>query len=403
MPTSIIPGLILALPGVLAAFFGLYLVTLAAASAVGRRPELHAVHAPRSKLTVIVPAHDEELLVGRCVESLLSQSYPRELFHVVVIADNCSDGTQSVARQAGAEVMVRQEPDLVGKGHALRWAMDRVLSRPEAVDAMVVVDADSVADRQLLAALAAELEAGHVVVQADYSLLEEAAPGRSEMAEVGFLLFHRVRFRGRARLGMPASLVGNGMLFSRRVLEDHPWSAFTGAEDLEYSIQLRLAGIRPRFAAMGRLAGPGAASRGGALTQRLRWEGGRFHVLRTQLLRLILESFRRRDPGLLDAAIDLATPPLSLLSLGVLAGLAVTTLAVIAGIASWWSAISWAAALLSIPAFVFIGLIAAGAPDKAWRVLVRAPGFVAWKLVAYSRLLRGHDVRRWDRTDRVVS
>src|SRR4029077_18728308 len=96
----------------------------------------------------------------------------------------------------------------------------------------------------------------------------------------GMLLFHRVRFSGRARLGMAANIVGNGMLFSRAVLEAHPWDAFTGAEDLEYSMHFALAGVRPRFAPAARVAGPGAATRQGAVRQRLRWEGGRFYVAR---------------------------------------------------------------------------------------------------------------------------
>jgi hypothetical protein len=247
------------------------------------------------------------------------------------------------------------------------------------------------------------MEAGHEVVQADYELLEEPGRQRSEMAQVGFLLFHRVRFRGRARLGMAANLVGNGMLFSRRVLEAHPWSAFTGVEDLEQSIHLRLAGIRPRFAAAARVAGPGPASGAGAVRQRLRWEGGRFHVVRQQLGRLIRAAAVRRDPRLLDAALDLATPPLAMLSLAVIAGALLSVVAAGAGTVPWWAAAPWAIGVVAIPLYVVIGLWSAGAPAKTWRVVLRGPLFMGWKLVTYSRLLRGHDVSRWDRTDRVAS
>ena len=73
------------------------------------------------------------------------------------------------------------------------------------------------------------------------------------MLAAGFLLFQRVRFGGRARLGMPANLVGNGMLFGRSVLEAHPWNAFTGVEDLEYSMRLRLAGMAERANSSGRV------------------------------------------------------------------------------------------------------------------------------------------------------
>ena len=395
-------ALVIAVPGAVLAGFGLYLFTLAAAG-VRQRPEANpAPLAPSKRLTILVPAHNEESLVGRCVLSLLSQAYPSDLVRTVVVADNCSDATEFNARAAGADVMVRLQPDTRGKGYALRWAMDRVLATADPPDAIVVVDADSVADERLLSALAAELEAGHEVVQADYTLMDERGAGTSDVAKAGFLLFHRVRFSGRARLGMAANLVGNGMLFARRVLEAHPWDAFIGAEDLEYSIRLRLAGIRPRFAPAAHVSGPGPASRTGALNQRLRWEGGRFFIFRRQFLALVEAAISRRDPRLLDAALDLATPPLGLLSLMVAGGGLVSAIAVMTHVAPAWAIVPWVVAATAIPGFVLVGLWSAGAPGSTWGVVLKAPQFLGWKVAAYARLVRGYDVRRWDRTDRVI-
>lgn len=394
--------MLLALPGVVVSVLSLYLVTLAVASMVYRLPPPPKQSTATRRLTVVVPAHDEESLIGRCVRSLLAQSYPRALFRVVVVADNCSDATAAEAEASGAGVIVRDERDVRGKGHALRWAMDRLLAEADPPDAIVVVDADSVADPNLLFALAAELDAGHDVVQADYSLLKDGDSEKFELVNAGFVLFHRVRFSGRACLGMAANLVGNGMLLSRRVLEAYPWDAFTGVEDLEYSMRLRLAGIRPRFAPAARVAGPGPASRSGAVRQRLRWEGGRFHVVRKQLLRVVRAAIVRRDLYLLDAALDLATPPLTLLSLAIMVGSVLGAIAITAGLAPWWSLAPWIIALVAIPAFVGIGLWAAGASSTTWRALAKAPSFLVWKVPVYLRLFRGFDVRRWDRTDRAV-
>jgi len=393
-------GALLALPGVVFAGFGLYLLILALASASGRR-EQPVVAAPANRLVVIVPAHNEEQLVARCVTSLLAQSYPRALYRVVVIADNCSDGTASIAAAAGAEVMVRSEADALGKGRALRWATDQLLAAPDRPDAVVVVDADSVADRNLLSALEAELGRGHSVVQADYSVLtDELSSPRTQLVAAGFLLFHRVRFSGRARLGMSANLVGNGMLFSRAALEAHPWSAFSGVEDLQYSIELRLAGVGLRFAPQAFVSGPGPATRAGEARQRLRWEGGRFHVVKTRLWVIVRTAIARRDPQLLDAALDLATPPLGLLSMATGAGLLVVAGAAALGLAPIWALIPWLVALTAIPAFVLIGLRAARAPRNMWTAVARAPFYLAWKLARYASLVSGFDPNRWDRSDR---
>ncbi len=233
-------------------------------------------------------------------------------------------------------------------------------------------------------------------------MLEQGAVGRADMVGVGFLLFHRVRFRGRARLGMPANLVGNGMLLSRAVLAAHPWSAFTEVEDLEYSIALRRAGVRPFFARSARVAGPAPASASGAVRQRLRWEGGRLHVARTQLWPLVRDAIQRRDPGLLDAALDLATPPLSALSLFAAGGLMLSLVGVAAGVISWWGVLPWGVAVVAVPTFVVVGLWSAGSARRLWRVALGSPFFIGWKLMTYARLLRWHDVHGWERSDRVA-
>ncbi len=399
---SAILGGLLALAGALLAGFGLYLLTLSLAAAVHRlRAGFNPPASVRPRmLAVLVPAHNEEQLIARCVGSLLDQSYPRDRYDIVVIADNCVDETAARARASGARVMVRDQPDAKGKGQALRWAMDTLLSGDAPPDAIAIVDADSVADRGMLAALESELAAGHHAVQADYVVLPVAGSPKSELVAAGFLLFHRVRLSGRAALGMPASLVGNGMLLSRELLECHPWDAFTGVEDLEYTIRLRLGGIRPRFATGAIVSGPMPATRAGAVRQRIRWEGGRFNVVKTRLWPLVRTAALRRDPRLLDAALDLATPPLGLLCMAIIGGALVTGALAWARLVPLWAVAPWLIAVVSVPAFVTVGLLAAGAPRSTFRALLGAPGFLAWKLLTYSQLIRGFDALRWDRSDR---
>lgn len=388
--------ILLAAAGVPFAGAGLYLLVLALASF--RRVRTPAPAEPPPRLAVLVPAHDEEQLVGRCVESLLAQDYPPSRFRVVVIADNCGDRTAAVAGGVGAVVMERRD-DRRGKGHALRWAMDRLLAGAEPPDAIVVVDADSVAEPGLLAHLAGALSAGAGVAQAEYLVLADDASTRSRLVAAAFLLFHRVRFGGRAALGMPASLVGNGMLFSRRLLETLPWNAFTGVEDLEYTIELRLAGFRPRYVPAARLGGPVPHGYRGMRGQRLRWEGGRWHVVRTRLPQLIGHALRR-DPAVLDAAVDLAVPPLGLLAMAALAGGVVTAAAVALHVATAWSLTPWLLAVAALTAFVFLGLLSARAPASLWLALLEAPRFLAWKAVTYVSIVVGFDPHRWERAER---
>ncbi len=136
-------AILLAIAGLPPAAAGTYLLVLALASF--RRAQPATATGARWRLAVVVPAHNEEALIARCLASLSDQTYPRSLYRVVVVADNCSDRTAQISRALGIEVMERLDEHARGKGHALRWAMDRLLAADHPPDAIVVVDADSIA------------------------------------------------------------------------------------------------------------------------------------------------------------------------------------------------------------------------------------------------------------------
>lgn len=392
--------LVFFLIGAVLALDAFYLVVLAVA-ALWRRPT-GDVPTSSSRLVILVPAYNEADYIKRCLDSLQQQDYPGSKYSIVVVADNCTDATATIARTCGVEVLERSQPDARGKGRALRWAMDQVLAQPpaERPDAIVVVDADSVVEAGLLAGLAAALDAGADVVQGDYQVLQEERSAQSDLRTAAFLLFHHVRFGGRAVLGLPCNLVGNGMLLRSTLLERHPWDAFTGAEDLEYSIGLRLIGVGPKFAPDARLWGPVPSSGRAVGVQQRRWIGGRLYVVRTQLPKLIGAMFRRRDRSLLDAVVDLATPPLGLLATLGTAGSVAALLLFILGVMPLWPAVGWLVALAAIPTFVVVGFRAARCPAGMYRSLAVAPVVVAAQLLGYVPLVKGLGHTAWERTER---
>ena len=213
-----------------------------------------------------------------------------------------------------------------------------------------------------------------------------------------FLLINRVRSGGRARLGLACALQGNGMLFAGDVLRQHPWDAFTSAEDLEYSVRLRLAGVRVEFVAGAILRSPTAPSARAADLQSERWEGGKLHVARSLVPALIRSGLRGR-PTLLETALGILVPPLGLLTGLAAAGALVSGVLAFAGAITWWPFLPFALALAAIACFVLLGLWAAAAPPSAYRALAGGPGLVLRKLFRLRRVL-GHRAETWVRTDR---
>ena len=383
--------------GVLAAFTPVYALVLAVASFARPRRESPVRGSPR--LTVLVPAHNESELIERCVRSLLDQSYAVTSYRVVVIADNCTDSTASIAAAAGAEVMVRSDLEQRGKGRALRWAMDIVLAGPDAPDCVVIVDADSVAEREMIAEMAAGYAAGHESVQADDLLRNETGSLRGELEAIALIFRNQVRFRGRTALGMPVTLCGNGMLLSSAVLRAHPWGAFSAVEDGEYALMLGEAGVPTVFAPRAKIYASTTASAAGAYTQGVRWDGGRFQLMRAWLPRLLGAAWRRRDAGLLATAVDEATLPLSAsLALNFL-GAAASVLLLARNDIAAWAALPWLVGAASLPLYVAAALASARLPRRSYVALLTVPAFLFLKLRVYARLIRGFE-RTWVRTER---
>jgi cellulose synthase/poly-beta-1,6-N-acetylglucosamine synthase-like glycosyltransferase len=345
----------------------------------------------RLRFDLVVPAHDEEAGIAGTVHSLLGLDYPPDLFRVFVVADNCSDRTAQRAREAGANVLLRHDPDRRGKGYALEHAFAALL-RDGWAEAIVVVDADTVASKNLLRAFARHLAAGEKALQADYAVRNVNASWRTLLMAIALGLFHVVRSRARERLHLSCGLRGNGMCFSRDALERVPHRAFSIVEDLEYGIRLVEAGIRVAYAGEAHVFGEMVSTARAAASQRRRWEGGRFAMARLHVGRLLGDGLRLWDPVRLDVAADLLVPPLSLLAVLVVGGLGAS---LAAGSAAASALLGASAVFLAV--YVLRGWMVSGTGARGLVALSCAPAFVAWKLCL---LVARPRTREWVRTPR---
>lgn len=407
-----------------------YLITTLIAAAVAkrelsRRPLSTHVDAPLPRIAVVIPAHNESLVIASTLSSLRSQNYDRELFDIVVVADNCDDNTADIAREHDVTVFERKDLDLRGKGHALNWAIARLLDEgapvrnslfptPDSlfptIDAFVIVDADTQVAPDFLSIMAERLvdgtdERGYCALQGRYGVLNASEGWRAGLMSGAFELFNHVRPLGRNRLGMTVGLKGNGMAFSRELMYDTQWSGSV-TEDIDFALDLcRRYNLRVVYVPEARVDAQMPVTSDAAASQRSRWESGRFGLMRDLALPMLLEGIRKRNPRLIDAAIDVALPPLA-----DLAGLMVVWAAVVACGAVTGQlphAVAWidtvAAASIALFAYILCGFAVAGASTAAYTALVFAPFYAVWKLCLYAS--RGHRKRAgvWIRTARTAT
>jgi cellulose synthase/poly-beta-1,6-N-acetylglucosamine synthase-like glycosyltransferase len=259
-------------------------------------------------LRVVVPAHDEEAVIGGLLGDLNGSDYPSDHFSVSVIADRCTDGTAEISRRSGARVLERSDGQ-PGKGSALSWYLEK---EPLAADeALVIFDADNRVPPSAMGRIADEIAAGHEVVQC---YLDVANPRESLIAEASALSYwagNRMVQLARSNLGWSADLGGTGMAFTRSALEQAGGFGDSLTEDQDLGVRLLLTGHRVEWLHDVRIRDEKPATVGVAVRQRARWMAGKREAARNHFGALV----RRATPATLDQALRLVQPGRSFIAL----------------------------------------------------------------------------------------
>lgn len=191
----------------------------------------------KHRFMAIIPAHNEEAVVANLVESLKNQNYDRELYDIYVIADNCTDNTAKVAREAGAIVYERFDATKKTKGYALDWFLQQKIKEDAPYDAVFIFDADNVADADFIKNMNKKLCQGEDVVQGYRDIKNPT----DSWITAGYALFywtmHRFYHLARYNLGLSPLLNGTGFMVRFDVLKPNGWDTETLTEDIEFSLK----------------------------------------------------------------------------------------------------------------------------------------------------------------------
>lgn len=344
-------------------------------------------------IAVLIPAHDEAAGIARTIAAAAAQLRPQD--RLIVIADNCTDATAVIAARSGAEVVVRDDPDRVGKGYALAAGRDFLRADPRA--AVIMLDADCIPGDGAFHTLAQSACRRYAAVQGRYLLdVGDDASPIVRVSSFAFLIKNRIRQRGLQRLAGVALLQGTGMAMPWTMFDAAPLASASLVEDLELGLHLVKTGQRLRFEDAASFISP-ASAQGATRAQRTRWEHGTLATVARHMPSLLREGLSR--PRLLPFIASLMVPPLSLLVallLPVTAGLALLALA---GGTSAPLALVLACAAAFALAIALVWLLHARAM-LPFGMLLGLPLYVIWKQAIYCRLLTRRE-RRWVRTSRV--
>ncbi len=231
-------------------------------------------------------------------------------------------------------------------------------SPPEVV---VILDADCLVSADTIKTLARQALHSGRQVQA-LNLTDRLPPTAS--GQVLAILANRftnlIRPLGLLRVGLPCRLMGTGLAMPWPLLEMVPFVGDNLVEDMQWGIDLALAGYWPLFCPEARVTSALPLQNRAFVSQRIRWEHGHLRTIIAQVPRLLARSLLCRDFRLFCLAWDLSIPPLALLAVLWSATIILSLAATSAGV-SWWPA-----AILSVG-----GIITTLAFSGAWFVHCR--------------------------------
>ena len=234
----------------------------------------------KHKFMAIIPAHNEEAVVSNLIESLKHQTYDKELYDIYVIADNCTDNTAKVAREAGAIVLERYDPDHKTKGFALQWFLKQKIEENADYDAFFVFDADNIVDKNFIVNMNKKLCQGEEVVQGYRDIKNPT----DNWITAGYALFywtmHRLYHLARYNVGLSPLLNGTGCMVKFDVVKPNGWETETLTEDIEFSLKSIIQGRKLGWATDAIVYDEQPTSFKQSWSQRSRWTVGHMQCVK---------------------------------------------------------------------------------------------------------------------------
>lgn len=264
------------------------------------------------KVAILMPAHNEALVIQQPIESILPQLNAGD--KLIVIADNCTDDTASIARGLGASVIERSDEVNRGKGYALDFGLKHLQSSPP--DILMIVDADCIVQSGTIDLLAQQCDQLQHPLQALYLMESQPNPSlKARIAQFAWIVKNKVRPMGFSALGLPCQLMGTGMAFLWEHINQVNLASGHIVEDMKLGTDLAAMNKAPKFLPNALVTSVFPPSDAATNTQRARWEHGHLSVILNESPKLIIGAIKRLNLQMLGMALDLLVPPLAMLTL----------------------------------------------------------------------------------------
>lgn len=268
--------------------------------------------APEKKFAIVIAARNEAAVIGKLVDSLRSQKYPKELYKIFVVPNNCDDNTEDVARRHGAEIVHVTEP-VKTKGEVLHYALPKIM---DGFDAVCIFDADNIVDENFLAEMNNAFCAGVKCAQGYRDSKNPYTNWLSGSYTLYYKMINFIQNRARSNAKLSALINGTGFAVSCDLIKEMGgWNTRTLVEDLEFSVHCILAGEKVHWVPAAVTYDEHPIKFGQSVTQRRRWTSGTLHVSAIYIPKFFKAFRKEKKFAFLDALLVMFLPYIQLISM----------------------------------------------------------------------------------------
>ncbi len=205
----------------------------------------------KNRICVIIPAHNEEDVIGETVRLLFEkQNYPKELFDVYVVAHNCTDRTAEIAEQAGAKVFRLDDPDPSRHiaSYALKYGYEQILQTGIDYAFSIRLDADNHVNDDFFSLMNDAWCAGAKIARPYESALNMTQNQFTRACGLYYIFDSRFSSRVRERLHIDAHVNGPGSLTDMEIIRKiGGYDTVSITEDTEFNFKRMMEGYRCHF------------------------------------------------------------------------------------------------------------------------------------------------------------
>lgn len=267
------------------------------------------------KFMAIIPAHNEERVIKNLIDSLHNQNYPKELLDIYVIADNCTDNTAKIAKDAGAIVYERNDPEKKTKGYAMQWFLNKKIEENADYDAFFVFDADNIVMPDFTVNMNKKLCQGEEIVQGYRDIKNPSDTWVSAGYALFYWTMHRFYHLARYNLGLSPLLNGTGFMVKFDVIRETGWNTKTLTEDIEFSLINIAEGRRLGWATDAIVFDEQPLEFKQSWTQRERWSVGHIQCFKYYVKDLAKSVITKRKAMNFDGLLYLMGMPILIITL----------------------------------------------------------------------------------------